>query len=48
MTFSDEPGIYIYGEFGVRTEDCMVVTENGSRFLGGMEAVSIDRPFADQ
>jgi Xaa-Pro aminopeptidase len=48
MTFSNEPGIYIYGEFGVRTEDCMVVTENGSRFLGGMEAVSIDKPFADQ
>jgi Xaa-Pro dipeptidase len=48
MTFSNEPGIYIYGEFGVRTEDCMVVTENGSRFLGGMEAVSIDQPFADK
>jgi Xaa-Pro dipeptidase len=45
MTFSDEPGIYIYGEFGIRIEDCMVVTENGARFLGGMEAVSIDRPF---
>jgi len=48
MTFSNEPGIYIFGEFGVRTEDCMVVTENGSRFLGGMEAVSIDQPFADK
>ena len=48
MTFSNEPGIYIYGEFGIRTEDCMVITEDGSRFLGGMEAVSIDRPFADQ
>lgn len=48
MTFSNEPGIYIYGEFGVRTEDCMVVTENGSRFLGGMEAISIDQPFADK
>ena len=46
MTFSNEPGIYIYGEFGIRTEDCMVVTEDGARHLGGMEAVSIDEPFA--
>ncbi len=48
MTFSDEPGIYIYGEFGVRHEDCFVVTEDGGRFLGGMEALSIDRPFAEE
>lgn len=45
MTFSNEPGIYIYGEFGVRTEDCMVVTEKGARHLGGLEAESIDSPF---
>jgi Xaa-Pro dipeptidase len=45
MTFSNEPGIYIYGQFGIRTEDCMVVTENGARYLGGMEAVSIEEPF---
>ena len=48
MTFSNEPGIYIYGEFGIRTEDCMVVTETGARLLGGMEALEIDRPFADK
>jgi Xaa-Pro dipeptidase len=48
MTFSNEPGIYIYGEFGIRHEDCMVVTENGARYLGGMEALAIDRPFAEQ
>lgn len=47
MTFSNEPGIYIYGEFGVRLEDCFVVTEEGGRFLGGMEATSIDRPFGE-
>jgi len=44
MTFSNEPGIYIYGEFGVRVEDCMVVTETGARHLGGLEAESIERP----
>lgn len=44
MTFSNEPGVYIYGEFGIRTEDCMVVTETGGRILGGMAAVSIEEP----
>ncbi len=47
MTFSDEPGIYIYGEFGVRLEDCFVVTEDGGRFFGGMESTAIDRPFSE-
>jgi len=46
MTFSDEPGIYIYGEFGVRIEDCFVVTEDGGLILGGMESASIDLPFS--
>lgn len=45
MTFSNEPGVYLYGEFGIRTEDCMVITEDGARHLGGMEAVSIEQPF---
>jgi Xaa-Pro dipeptidase len=48
MTFSNEPGIYIYGEFGVRIEDCMVVTGDGGRILGGMEATAIDRPFGNE
>jgi len=48
MTFSNEPGIYIYGEFGSRTEDCMVVTESGARILGGMPAVSIEQPFDEK
>jgi len=47
MTFSNEPGIYIYGEFGVRIEDCMVVTEDGGRILGGLEATAVDHPFGD-
>lgn len=45
MTFSNEPGIYIYDEFGIRIEDCFVVTEDGGRYLGGMLTESIDRPF---
>ena len=47
MTFSNEPGIYLYGDFGVRIEDCFVVTEDGARFLGGMESTVIDKPFGD-
>ena len=45
MTFSNEPGIYIYGEFGVRIEDCFAVTEDGSTVLGGMSVENIDNPF---
>jgi len=45
MTFSNEPGIYIYGEFGVRIEDCFVVTEDGAKMLGGMLTTGIDTPF---
>lgn len=29
MCFSNEPGIYLYDEFGVRLEDCFYVTEDG-------------------
>ena len=47
MTFSNEPGIYLYGEFGVRIEDCFVVTDEGARFLGGMESTAIDKPFGE-
>jgi len=45
MTFSNEPGIYIYGEFGTRIEDCFYVTENGGEYLGGMLSNSLDDPF---
>ncbi|MEO8358940.1 MAG: Xaa-Pro peptidase family protein [Vicinamibacteria bacterium] len=30
MCFSDEPGIYIYGEIGIRHEDCIFITESGA------------------
>ncbi len=33
MVFSDEPGIYIPGKFGIRIEDSVVCTETGGEFL---------------
>lgn len=45
MTFSNEPGIYLYGEFGIRIEDCFVVKEDGAYVLGGMQTTAIDKPF---
>jgi Xaa-Pro dipeptidase len=33
MTLSDEPGVYIKGEFGVRLEDDLLVTESGAELL---------------
>lgn len=33
MTFSDEPGIYQYGKFGIRLEDIMAITDNGAEML---------------
>ena len=44
MCFSNEPGIYIHGEFGVRLEDCMYITESGPRWFS-VPPPSIDRPF---
>ncbi len=44
MTFSDEPGIYIRGEFGVRLEDDMHITESGAELLT-KQSPSLEQPF---
>ena len=45
MTFSDEPGIYIPGEFGVRLEDCMRITADGAETFTP-RCRSLETPFA--
>jgi Xaa-Pro dipeptidase len=44
MTCSDEPGIYLRGEFGVRLEDDMHITEAGAE-LFTPQSPSLDDPF---
>jgi Xaa-Pro dipeptidase len=44
MCFSDEPGLYLPGRFGIRLEDCFYMTEAGPRFFS-QPPPSIDRPF---
>jgi Xaa-Pro dipeptidase len=44
MCFSDEPGLYIPGKFGVRLEDCWYMTTSGPKFFT-QPPPSIDRPF---
>ena len=44
MTFSDEPGVYIRGEFGVRLEDDMHITETGAE-LFTPQSPSLEEPF---
>jgi len=46
MCFSVEPNISIYGEFGVRLEDCVYMTEGGPKWFS-QPSPSIDQPFAD-
>jgi Xaa-Pro dipeptidase len=45
MCFSDEPMIAIYGEFGIRLEDCLYITDKGPKFFTE-QSVAIDKPFA--
>jgi Xaa-Pro dipeptidase len=44
MVFSDEPGIYIRGEFGVRIEDDMYITPDGAK-LFTPQPESLAKPF---
>jgi Xaa-Pro dipeptidase len=45
MTTSDEPGIYLGGEFGVRLEDDMYVTPDGAKWFTP-QSPSLEEPFA--
>ena len=44
MTFSDEPGIYLRDEFGVRLEDDMIVAEGGAALMTP-QSPSLTEPF---
>jgi Xaa-Pro dipeptidase len=44
ITTSNEPGIYIRGEFGIRLEDDMHITENGAELLTPQSS-SLEDPF---
>ncbi len=44
MVFSDEPGVYIRGEFGVRLEDDMYITGDGAK-LFTPQSESLEKPF---
>jgi Xaa-Pro dipeptidase len=44
MAFSNEPGIYIRGEFGVRLEDDMHITPDGAK-LFTPQSESLEKPF---
>ena len=45
MCFSNEPGIYLPGKFGIRLEDCFHMTADGPKFFT-TPPPSIDQPFA--
>jgi len=44
MCFSNEPGIYIFGEFGIRLEDCLYITDSGPVLFSELSP-SLDEPF---
>lgn len=46
MTFSDEPGIYIPGQFGIRLEDDLLITQDGAELLTP-QCPSLEDPFGN-
>jgi Xaa-Pro aminopeptidase len=44
IVLSDEPGIYIRGEFGVRLEDDLYITGDGAK-LFTPQSESLEKPF---
>jgi Xaa-Pro dipeptidase len=46
MCFSIEPTISVPGEFGIRLEDCVYMTESGPKWFS-QPAISISEPFAE-
>jgi Xaa-Pro dipeptidase len=47
MTFSNEPGIYVVGDYGLRCEDVMVIADSGeAKLLTPAFAQSLETPIA--
>jgi Xaa-Pro dipeptidase len=46
MTLSDEPGVYIPGQFGIRLEDDLLVTQDGAELLTP-QCPSLEDPFGN-
>jgi Xaa-Pro dipeptidase len=47
MTFSNEPGIYVVGDYGLRCEDVMVIADSGeAKLLTPGFAPSLETPIA--
>jgi Xaa-Pro dipeptidase len=44
MCFSNEPTISIPGEFGIRLEDCVYISEEGPHYFS-KQSISIEQPF---
>ena len=44
MCFSNEPGLYLPGKFGVRLEDCFHMTTDGPRWFS-TPPHAIEQPF---
>src|SRR5690606_762173 len=45
MCFSNEPTVVIYGEFGIRLEDCLYMTDAGPKYFSE-PSPAVDKPFA--